>query len=183
MSRIGGTLTTRDLLTCAAFGTVGAALGLAISPATGALAAAAPPLYAVVAGAYSVMPVAARMFTGMTGSTTITAGVGGLLLIAVSPLGMLALVPLLLSAAVIDAALWAVGRRNGNTVAGWAAAAIASAVLLFVVSLTVFSAAHLTAGFVIGALAGRLVGQTAAVAALGDEVWVWAGDTVTAVAS
>lgn len=156
---------TRSLLYCAVFAALQALVYLAVSPFALTLASAFPPAYALVAGAYSVMLFTARLFIGRDGAATLTAAVTGALVSAVSPVGFLVFVVLMTAAAVFDLVLYIAGRRSSRIPSRRTIllAATLSAVALFLVSLPVFSAAHLTLGFRTATLAGRVIAQVAAV--------------------
>lgn len=160
-------MTTRVLLQCAVFAAVQVLLYLSVVPFTGALAAAFPPAYAVLAGVNSVMVFSARLFTGRWGAATLTALITGLLVAAVSPIGLLLLVSLTIAAAAFDLTLLVFGatgarRRSASSVVSVIIAGAVSAFALFVVSLPVFSVEHLTAGMLAATFVGRVAGQLAA---------------------
>jgi hypothetical protein len=156
---------------CAALGAVQVVVFLSLSAVTPSLAATFPPAYAVVAGVHSVMLFLARRLTGVTGAATITALITGLLVFAFSVLGPLVLIPLLAAGLTFDAALAISGRRSrrGGDAAEprtpewhYVLAATAAGAVLFLVSLPVFSAEHLTAPLLIATFAGRVVGEVGA---------------------
>lgn len=157
---------TRNLLYCAVFAALQALLYLAVSPLVLTLASAFPPAYALAAGVYSVMLFTARLFIGRDGAATLTSAITGALIAAVSPVGLLVFVVLVTSAGVFDLVLYIAGRRSSRSPSRRVTlvAAALSAVALFLVSLPVFSAAHLTVGFLTATLACRVLGQLAAVA-------------------
>ncbi|WP_223692700.1 hypothetical protein [Leifsonia poae] len=160
--RIRSGPTTRALLTCAAFGALGAILLAVISPATGALAAFAPPLYAVVAGMHSVLPFLAGRVLGFRFAATTVACFVGLLAGPFTPISFLVVVPLAVSGLVYDLSL---ARRGRGRAAGRTALLVAAAlsgVALFLVSLPVMSPEHLIAPILLATLFGRLLGQIAA---------------------
>lgn len=155
---------TRALLHCAVFGAVQAALYLAVAPVAATLATVFPPAYALAAAAYSVMVFAARLFIGRHGTATVTAVITGSLIAAVSPLGLVILVPFVASAAVFDLVLfWTRGARRHRVLRTLVPAALASAITLFAMSLVAFSPGHLTAGVLAATLLGRAAGQVVAV--------------------
>lgn len=184
-------LSTRVLLVCAAFGALGTVLMLGVSPLTSAIAAWFPPAYAVVAGIHSVLPFLARRLLGVPFAATLVAGIEGVLSSAFTPLGVLIIVPLVLSAGVFDAVLALSSRRgrangtanDGTAIVGTAndgaardgtatdgtaaylAAAAFSALALFAVSLPVIDPARLTLWMIVGTLLGRLIGQLLALGA------------------
>lgn len=150
------------LLTCAALAVVHVLLHLSTLPLLTALAAVAPPAYAVVAGVHSLMPFLARRITGTPGSAIVTSGIAALLVSATSSSGIIAAIPVLLAGCVIDLTLWRT-RPSGAAESRYLTAAAVTAVVLFAVSLAVFSPAHLTPSIVIGTLIGRLCGEAIAV--------------------
>lgn len=152
-------LTTRVLLVCAALAAVQAVLSATVSAVTPAVAAVLPPAYALIAAVHSVMPFLARLLTGASWSATITAGIAGVLMWPVSAVGPLVLVVFLSGAVAFDEVLRG---RPGPTVRRMLTAAAASAVVLFVVSLPVFSPGHLTPGMLAATLGARLAAQAAA---------------------
>lgn len=159
-----GTLSTRVLLICAALAAVQALVSLAVSPVTPAIAAAAPPVYALVAAVHSIMPFLARMLTRAPWTATITAGVAGVLVWPFSAIGPLVVVALLAGAAAFDLALLGAGvpRRQRLVLA-----AVLAGVALFLISLPVFSPDHLTPIVLTATLAGRIAGELIALLAAG----------------
>ena len=154
--------TTRTLLLLAAFGAIGAVLLTVVAPLTSALAAVAPPLYALVAGVHSVLPFLARRLLGVRWAATGVGAFVGILSVASTPLGVLILVPLVVSGAAFDGTLLLLARRGRTGEAAAAIAAGASALALFLVSLPVMSPEHLLPAVLAATLAGRLGGQLAA---------------------
>lgn len=161
---------TRVLLTCAALAAVAVLVTLPLVPFLGLLAAASPPAYALLAGIHAVAPLVARRYTGVAGATILTSLLVGLVLAAFSPLGIVALVPLLAFALTVDGMLWLLartGRRMLRPEARLLIAAAVSGLVLFAVSLPVFSPEHLAPGILVLTLACRVLAQTlAAVVAL-----------------
>ncbi|WP_045278088.1 ECF transporter S component [Microbacterium oxydans] len=155
-------LSTRVLLTCAALAVVHVLLHLSTLPLLTALAAVAPPAYALVAGVHSLMPFLARRITGTPGAAIVTSGIAALLVSATSSSGLIAAIPVLLAGCLIDLMLWRTGPSGAAEVRYLAAGAV-TAVVLFAVSLAVFSPAHRTPVIIIGTLLGRLVGEAIAV--------------------
>lgn len=144
----------------AAFAALQALLFFAVVPVTTMLAAAAPPAYAFVAGVHSLMPFLARLVTGVPGTATITAVITGLLTAALSPIGPLAAVPMVIAGAVFDAVMpWRTNRVRLRRVL---VAAVAAGVALFIVSLPVFSSEHLVAPILLATLLCRVLGEAAA---------------------
>ena len=157
------TLSTRSLLIIAAFGALGALLLIVVAPVTALLAALFPPAYAVAAGMHSVLPFLARRLVGFTWTTTIDFALVGILAIGFTPLGVLIVIPLVLTGVGFDLTLLLLLRRRGP-LRLWhqLVAALVTAVLLFLVSLPVFSPHDLTPLLLLLTLAGRVVGQLAA---------------------
>lgn len=156
--------TTRTLLYCAVFAGLQALLYLALSPGAVALATVFPPAYALLAGAYSSLTFAARLFIGITGSATLTSALAGALVAAASPVGLIVLIPFMISGLTFDVVL-RIGSRGTNgdrPLAAVLLAALISAILLFAVSLPVFSADDLAAEVLAMTFLGRLLGQVAA---------------------
>ncbi|WP_162893240.1 hypothetical protein [Microbacterium halotolerans] len=126
-----------------------------------------------MASVHGAMPFLARRLTRTPGTATVTAAVAGVMVAVSSPSGIILLVPLLLTGAVIDAVVW---RADRETVIGarveirYYLAGITLGILLFTVSLSVFSLEHLTPVLVLGTLAARVAGEVIGVALTG----VWA---------
>lgn len=155
---------TRSLLHCAVFAGVQAILYLALSPIATTLATVFPPAYALAAGAYSVMVFAARLFIGRHGTATVTALITGVLIAAVSPIGLIILAPLVASGAAFDLVLfWTRRVRRHRVLRTLVPAVLLSAVTLFAISLPALSPGHLTAWVLAATLLGRAIGQVAAV--------------------
>ncbi len=155
---------TRTLLYCAVFAGVQALFYLTVSPIALTLATLFPPAYAVAAGAYSCMLFAARLFIGRTGSASLTAAITGILIAAVSPIGLIVLVILVVPGITFDLVLLVAGRgrKRHRFLQELLPAALISALILFAVSLPAFSADHLTPAFLAATLLGRALGQVAA---------------------
>lgn len=154
---------TRTLLYCAVFAGLQTLLYLALSPMTALLASIFPPGYAVAAGAYSCGMFAARLFIGRNGTATLTAAITGVLIATVSPIGLVALIPMVIAGATFDVVLlW--GRRRPPRRVMWTPvpAALCSGIALFLVSLPAFSTDHLTLGVLTATLLGRAAGQVGA---------------------
>lgn len=151
---------TSALLVSAALGAIQALVFLAVVPVSGVLAAASPPAYALVAAVHTALPFLARVVTRTPGAATLTAFVAGALTVAVSPIGPLGLVPLLLGGLVLDLVLPL--RRDARVGAGriLAAGAVAG-IALFLVALPVFSPEHLVPAVLVATLAARVVGEVA----------------------
>jgi hypothetical protein len=160
--RTGPRVPTRAILICAAFAALQTLIFFAVVPVTTALAVAAPPAYAVVAGIHSLLPFTARLVTGVPGTATITALITGVLTAAFSPIGLLAAVPMLTAGIVFDVAL--LRRRGHGPIPLWRVmvGAVAAGIALFFVSLPVFSSEHLAPPILAATLAGRILGETAA---------------------
>jgi hypothetical protein len=158
-------LSTRSLLIIAAFAALGALVLILIAPVTATLAALFPPAYALVAGVHSVLPFLARRLVGFAWATTVTCALVGILTIGFTPLGVLILVPLVITGLGFDLTLLLLGRRGQVRPWHHVIAAVVTAVLLFVVSLPVMSPDDLAVPILLLTLLGRLAGQLAAVAA------------------
>lgn len=155
--------TTRTLLLVAAFGAIGAVLLALVAPMTSALAAAAPPAYAFVAGLHSLLPFLARRLLGFDWAATAVGAFAGILSVGSTPLGILIVAPLVVSGAAFDGVALLLRRRRGVTgEPGYAVAALASAIALFLISLPVMSPEHLGPVVMTLTLAGRVGGQLGA---------------------
>lgn len=154
--------TTRTLLLIAAFGAIGAVLLALVAPMTSLLAAAAPPAYALVAGVHSLLPFLARRLLGFDWAATAVGAFVGLLSIGFTPLGILIVVPLVVSGAAFDATALLTRRRGAAGEGSFALAALASAVALFLISLPVMSPEHLGPVVMALTLGGRIAGQLGA---------------------
>lgn len=149
---------TRTLLIAAAFASVQALVYVALIPILTVAATTMPPAYALLAGATTVGPFLARIVTRTPGAALITAGITAILVVAVSPIGLLTAVPFLTAGVVFDLV---VGRGAVSTARLFVAAG-AVALALFLISLPVFSAEHLTFVMLAATLLGRLGGEGAA---------------------
>jgi hypothetical protein len=156
--------TTRTLLITAVFGALGAVILIAVAPVTSLLAALFPPAYAVAAGLHSVLPFLGRRLLGFRWAATVIGAFVGVLSIGFTPLGVLILVPLVLSGLAFDVTLLLLS-RGGRPLreAHHLIAGVVSAVVLFLISLPVMSPDDLAPWILVLTLAGRLVGQTLAV--------------------
>lgn len=155
--------TTRDLLLCAASAALAALLIVLTGPLTRSLALIAPPVYALVAALPTVFfYFSARAVGRLFGAATLTALLTAVLSIPFTTLGLLLLFPLLAQGLVIDLLLLRSRREPWFYVAGAAAA-----IVVFLVSLPVFSVEHLTPLWLILTLLGRLLGAAGAVWASG----------------
>jgi hypothetical protein len=152
------TIPTRALLISAAFASVQAIIYLALVPVLSAAAAAMPPVYALLAGVTTVAPLLTRVVTRVPGTALITAAITSALVVAVSPLGLLSAVPFLTAGLVFDL----IARRGAVSTVRIFVGAAAVAVALFLISIPVFSAEHLTFGILAATLFGRLGGEGAA---------------------
>lgn len=150
---------TRALLIAAAFAALQTGLFLAVLPVLSVTAPTAPPVYALIAGVNTVLPFLARVVTRTPGTATITAAVAAVLVVALSPLGLIAAVPLLATGVVFDLICGRSSVSNRRLVVG----AAVVAVVLFGLSLAVFSPEHLAPWMLAATLAGRLVGEGVAV--------------------
>jgi len=157
--RAGG-LSTRTLLVCGALAAVQTVVSASVSAVTPGLAAMMPPAYALVAALHTIMPFLARLLTGAPWTATITSAITGVLVWPFSAVGPLMMFVFLAAGLAFDLAL----RRPGApTRRRLAAAAVSAGVALFLVSLPVFSPAHLVPGILAATLAGRLLGEGVAV--------------------
>ena len=155
-------LSTRALLIIAAFAALGALLLILVAPLTGLLAALFPPAYAVAAGIHSVLPFLARRLVGFPWTTAIAFALVGILAIGFTPLGVLIVIPLVVTGAGFDVTLLLLARRSEPRLWHFVGGALVTALLLFLVSLPVFSPRDLTPWILLLTLAGRIVGQLAA---------------------
>jgi hypothetical protein len=168
-------VSTPVLMMCAAFAAAGVVVYVPLSAPGGSIAALAPPLYAIIAGAQSVMPFTARRFTGVTGTATITGLIGALIAAVFSPVGPILVLLWTLTGALFDLTLLLWERRSPERArpaglhdeARFLVAAVAAAAALFAVSLPVFSPQHLTPTWLGLTLAGRLIGELGAVVLAG----------------
>lgn len=150
-------------MVAAALAAVGAVLLTLVAPVTTALAATAPPAYAAVAGIHSVLPYLARRLLVLPFAASLVGGIVGVLSFASTPLGPLILVSLLAATVPYDVVLNVCARSSRVLLPRhYLAAAITSAVVLFFVSLPVFSPEHLTVWMVVAVLACRVLGQCGA---------------------
>lgn len=155
----GSRWTTRVLLICAALAAVQAIISLAATAVTPAIAATAPPIYALVAAVHSAMPFLARILTDARWSAALTAAITGVLVWPFSAVGPLFAVVVLTGAVSFDLALLGI-RRPGRR--RMLPAALLAGATLFLVSLPVFSPAHLTPVILTATLLGRIGGETIA---------------------
>lgn len=156
-------LQTRELLICAALAAVQVLAFALLSPLMVTLGQAAPPLYALAAGVHSIMPFLARLLIGAPGTATLTGLFTGVLATVFTPIGPLIIAPMVAAGLAFDLALpW----RRTTRPPWWrvALAAAAAGVALFVVSLPVFSAEHLTLPVLAATLLGRVAGEIIAAA-------------------
>lgn len=161
---------TRVLLICGALAAMHVLLHLATVGLLTVLAPLSPPLYGLAASVHGLMPFLARRLTRTPGTATITAGVSGVMVAALSPSGVIVLVPLLLTGLVIDLAVWRADRDGidgKGAESRYFVAAVVLGAVLFGVSLSVFSPEHLTPALVLGTLATRVVGEVVVAAASG----------------
>ncbi|KJQ54301.1 hypothetical protein RS85_01903 [Microbacterium sp. SA39] len=151
-------VSTSALLVSAAFGAVQSLLFVAVVPLTTVLALSAPPAYALIAGVHSLMPFLARIVTRTPGMATFTAFVTGLLTSAISPIGPLAAVPMLLAGLAFDLSL-PLRREKPTRSRRILLAAAGVGVVLFFVALPVFSPEHLVPPVLIATFAARVAGE------------------------
>ncbi len=158
------------LLGAAAAGVAGALVVVAFSPFSAATAAFPPPLYALLAGAYSIVPFAARRLLDYRWAATAVGVLAALLSAPFSPIGLLIVVLFVGAGAAYDSVLWALTRvRADRHVPAWMCvlAALVSALVLFLVSFPVLSPAHRVPIILAATFGGRVVGQLAALALAG----------------
>lgn len=159
------------VLSIVAAGAASAVVVWGFSPFSAATAVFSPPLYAVIAGAYSFFPFLVRRALGFRWAATSVGVVAGVLSAPVSPIGLLIVVPFVGAGAAYDAVAWGMSRlRRGPGDAEWVfvVAALVSALVLFLVSLPVLDpAGRGELLFLAPILGGRIVGQLAASAAAG----------------
>lgn len=153
-------LSTRVLLVCGALGAVHLLLHLATVPLLTALAPLSPPLYGLLAGVHSVMPFLARRLTGVPGTAVLTSAIAALFVIMSNGSGLIGGIPVVLAGAVIDLVVWRSNGRRAEKRYLLAAAVVGT--VLFALSLSVFSPAHLTPLLIAGTWVGRVVGEIAA---------------------
>ncbi|MFJ2503688.1 ECF transporter S component [Microbacterium sp. NPDC087592] len=144
----------------AAFGAVQSLLFVAIVPVTTVLAVSSPPAYALVASIHCLMPFLARVITRTPGMATFAAFVTGLLTSAVSPIGPLAAVPMMVAGLAFDLSL-PLRRDRPVSAPRILLAGVIVGVVLFFVALPVFSPDHLVPPVLLATLAARIVGELA----------------------
>ena len=127
---------TRFLLTCAAIGALAAALIVALSPVTTALAQLSPPLYAVVASIHVLAPFTAAAWFLRPGAASLTAFLAGLIAAPLTSLGLLLVVATVVPALAFDLVLF-LGRRSSHRRLVWYGAALAAALAIVAISLPV----------------------------------------------
>jgi hypothetical protein len=160
----------RLALSTVAAGALGALVVVAYSPFSAATAAFSPPLYALVAGAYSIVPFLARRLLGYPWAATAVGCIAALLSAPISPIGLLIIVPFAAAGAAYDSVIWALTRaRRERDTPTWifVVAALVSALVLFLVSLPVLSPNHRIPMILAATLGGRVAGQLAASALAG----------------
>lgn len=152
------------LLVCGALAAVHLSVHLLTVPLLTLLAPLSPPLYGLAAGLHSVTPFIARRLTQVRGSAIVTSGMAALFVAATNPSGIIVVVPLLIAGAVIDLVLWPAPRRGARAPreVRYVGAGITAGVLLFAVSLSVFSPEHLTPTLITLTLICRVVGEIGA---------------------
>lgn len=164
------TLSTRVLLICGTLASVHALLHFATVAWLTLLAPASPPLYALVASVHGLTPFLARRITRAPGSATITAGIAGVIVSATSPSGLILLVPLLATGLTIDLV---VGRSDTyssfarRSERRFVLAAALLGVILFALSLIVFSPEHVTPALLVGTFISRILGEVVVAVASG----------------
>ncbi|UAJ80111.1 hypothetical protein IT072_03410 [Leifsonia sp. ZF2019] len=157
------------MLISAVVGAINSLLMLSLFPVVTTLALVAPPLYALVAAAFSILPYTMRRLWGAPFSATLVAFISGLLSSAFSSIGFLAMIPIALGAVIFDlVAPRATHPGAPGAEWRWLVASFASGASLFAISLTVFSADHMTPVVVIATAVARLGGQAAAILVAGS---------------
>ncbi|MCT1477152.1 ECF transporter S component [Microbacterium sp. p3-SID336] len=156
---------TSALLVSAALGAIQALVFVAVVPVTSVLAVSSPPAYALVAAVHTALPLLARVVTRTPGMAAFTAFVCGVLTVAVSPIGLLGVVPLLIGGLVLDATLPLRRDVRAHPVRILLAGA-AAGVVLFLVALPVFSPDHLVPGVLVATLLARIAGELLIAAAV-----------------
>jgi hypothetical protein len=164
-----------------AAGSASALVVVAFSPFSAATAAFSPPLYALIAGAYSIVPFLARRYLDYRWAATVVGIVAAILSAPVSPIGILIVVLFVGAGAAYDAVIWVfAGDRAGRATPAWiyVVAAVVSALVLFLVSYPVLSPAHRVPMILAATFGGRVIGQltASALAGLGARLLLRAGD-------
>ncbi|MCI0159384.1 hypothetical protein KNO15_22000 [Leifsonia shinshuensis] len=160
----------QQVLGTAGAGAAGALVVVAFSPFSAATAAFSPPLYALIAGAYSIVPFLARRLLGYPWAATTVGIVAAVLAAPFSPIGMLIVVLFVGAGAAYDSVSWALTRGRADRVApAWVSvvAALVSALVLFLVSFPVLSPEHRVPLILAATFGGRAIGQVGAVAIAG----------------
>lgn len=153
-------LSTRDLLVCAVLGAITAAAVIALAALMALIATVSPPLYALVGAYTAIAPLLALRLTGRTGTATVTALCCALIAWPFSTLGVLLLAALIAPALAMDL-LFSLRGRIGARTALWSGAGLA-AIVIFTLSLPVFSPEHLTPSVLVLTLVARLVSYAVA---------------------
>jgi hypothetical protein len=155
-------LSTRVLLICGALAAVHLLLHFATVPALTALAPVSPPIYGLIAGVHSLMPFLARRLTGVPGTAVLTSAIAGLFIVVTNGVGLIAAVPVVLAGAVIDLVVWRSSGFGRRSQIRYLLAAVVAGILLFAVSLAVFSPEHLTPVLLLATLGTRVLGEVIA---------------------
>lgn len=154
---------TRTLLVLAAFAAVGAIVMAVASPLTSTLAATVPFVYAAVAGVHSLLPFLASRLLGFKWAATAVGVFVGALSVGSTPLGILIVIPLMITGVVFDSVMMLLERSRVRGELAYLVAGLATAIALFFVSLPVMSPEKLGPVVIGLTLIGRVVGQLVAV--------------------
>ncbi len=163
-------LPTQTLLVCGALAVVHVLLHLATMPLLMFLAPVSPPLYALAAGIHALMPFLARRLTRVSGSASLTAAIAGVIIAGTNSLGIIVLIPLLLTGLTIDLLMWRADHADRSRKAielRYYLSAVVLGPVLFAVSLSVFSPEHLTPLLLGTTLLTRVLGELIAAALSG----------------
>ncbi|MFC7788075.1 hypothetical protein ACU045_03745 [Microbacterium sp. MAHUQ-60] len=137
---------TRRLLQLAAFAAANVLIVLALAPANTAVALLNPLVYAATGSLTVLVPMTARVWSGLPGSAVLCAAIAGLICAPFSPLGFLVLFALVLPALVFDLVLWRARRPRGPQLVG---AAAASGILIWAISLPIIDPAFLSSAIIV----------------------------------
>jgi hypothetical protein len=137
---------TRRLLQLAAFAAANVLIVLALAPANTAVAILNPLAYAATGSLTALVPMTARVWSGMPGSAVLCAAIAGLICAPFSALGFLVLFALVLPALVFDFVLWRAQRPRVHRLV---CAAAAAGILIWAISLPIIDPAFLSPAIVI----------------------------------
>lgn len=139
--RHNGPVPTRRLLQLAAFAAANVLIVLALTPANTAIALLNPLVYAATGSLSALVPMTARVWSGLPGSAVLCAAIAGLICTPFSALGFLVLFALVLPALVFDLVLWRVRRPPMRQLVSAAAAA---GILIWAISLPIIDPTFLS---------------------------------------